>query len=270
MILVDGHPREWIPVSDRGLQYGDGLFETLAVRDGRIRHWQGHWRRLLEGCRRLGIEPPREEIVQEEVLRVGEGPERRGGKGGITRGAGGRGYAPPAVVSPTRIVSGHPWPAWPREFAQEGVALHLCRTALGDNPTLAGIKHLNRLEQVLARGEWDDPRVPEGLMRTLDGRPVCGTMSNLFLHCDGRLVTPTLDRCGIRGVTRAEVLGAARSEGIQVEEIPCSMAMLERAEEVFLTNSIIGIWPVRALGDVHRWRAGPWARRLGEWVESQW
>jgi 4-amino-4-deoxychorismate lyase len=166
----------------------------------------------------------------------------------LTRGIGGRGYRPPESPRPTRILSLHPRPDYPAAWSERGVAVTFCRTRLGENPILAGLKHLNRLEQVLARSEWRDPRIAEGLMQDGKGRVIGGTMSNLFLVSEGRLVTPRLDSCGVAGTVRALVLRIAGDYGIEAVEADVRRAEVAAADGLFLTNALIGIWPVRRLG----------------------
>ena len=244
-ILVNGHPGGSVPAMDRAIQYGDGLFETIAVREGRPELWSAHMERLGTGCERLGISVPEPGTLLREALQLARGRECGVLKIILSRGGGGRGYCPPDSPSPTRIVSLHPLPEWPREFWSEGVVTRICATRLGLNGQLAGIKHLNRLEQVLARAEWQDPAIAEGLMLDFDGRLVEGTMSNLFLVRDGVLQTPDLSRCGVAGIMRGVVLEEARRRGIPCETGPLRREDLAFAQELFLTNSLIGIWPVR-------------------------
>ncbi|MEE9251480.1 MAG: aminodeoxychorismate lyase, partial [Alphaproteobacteria bacterium] len=185
----------------------------------------------------------------------------------VTRGAGGRGYRPPERPVPTRILSRHPWPDYALAAWREGVVARVCTTRLATQPLLAGIKHLNRLEQVMARREWDDPVISEGLMLDTDGFVVDGTMSNLFIVAGGRLATPDLSLCGVAGVMRAVVLEAAAKLEVPAEVIRITLDRVRAADEVFLTNSLIGIWPVREL-DGTRYRLGGLARRLAEEVEA--
>jgi len=241
-MLINGVPGRCIAPSDRGLHYGDGLFETIRVRDGSLPLWARHWRRLTDGCGRLGLEGVEEGVLREEAHRLAAGTARGIVKLIITRGSGGRGYRPPAEVKPTRIVATHVPPNHPASHWRQGVALRLCRTRLGRNPVLAGIKHLNRLEQVLARHEWDDPAIAEALMQDDRGRVVCGTMTNLFAVTGGRLVTPPVDECGVAGVMRALLL-----EWTGAQERALDLADLAAAEELLLCNAVIGIWPVRAV-----------------------
>lgn len=245
MILVNGHAQDHIAVADRGLHYGDGLFETIAVTGGRPRLWERHWRRLSTGCRRLGIAPPDPEILWEEASRVCGGVDRGVLKIILTRGAGGRGYRPVQTGQATRIMATYPWPAYPEANWRQGVAVRVCTTRLGRNPALAGIKHLNRLEQVLARSEWQDPHIAEGLMLDDDGHVIAGTLSNLFIVTAQGLLTPTLAACGVAGIMRSVILDLAAELDIVWQEKPLRLEDLLRADEVFLSNALIGIWPVR-------------------------
>lgn len=244
--LVDGADTDRISVLDRALQYGDGIFETLAVHARQPLLWERHVARLRAGCLRLGLDAPDEAALRADVERLSCGLERKVIKIILTRGCAGRGYAPPQGASPTRVVSAWPWPDYPAHNARLGVAVRWCRTPASINPALAGIKHLNRLEQVLARAEWGN-EYAEGLMRDPDGFVVEGTMSNVFAVSGGSLITPELSRSGVAGVMRAEVMAAAQRLGLRCEEAWITAADLERMDEIFLTNSIIGLWPVTAL-----------------------
>jgi len=250
-VLINGQAAEEVAGDDRGLHYGDGLFETVAVTQGRPCLWLEHMRRMASGCRRLGLPIPDSAQLWEETRR--EIPQ--GGTGVlkilITRGRGRRGYAPPPDPLPTRIVQ-FSSRLEIREPAGDGVAVRYCATRLGRNPALAGIKHLNRLEQVLARAEWTDPAIAEGLMLDSEGLVVEGTMSNLFLVRDGDLATPRLDRCGVAGIMRARVMLLARGLGIPVAEIDLTPQDVTRSPGAFLCNSLIGLWPVRAVAGVAR------------------
>ncbi|OOZ39016.1 aminodeoxychorismate lyase [Solemya pervernicosa gill symbiont] len=248
MILVNGKRGMTVDLLDRGFQYGDGLFETVAFSGGELAHWDRHMHRLEQGCLRLGIPTPDLELLRKEAQQLIKGEERAVIKLIITRGSGGRGYRPPIEAKPTRIVARYGWPAYPDEFAEQGIWLRLCETPVSINPRLAGLKHLNRLDQVLARGEWDDDQVPEGLMLDADGWVVEGTQSNLFIIKEGRLVTPDLSRCGVAGIMREVVIEAAAMAGIECEIGALSLESVKAADALFVCNSLIGIWPVRQLG----------------------
>lgn len=261
MMLIDGKEGDLISASDRGLLYGDGLFETIAVHNGTPQLWSLHMRRLHDGCRRLGIAIPDSDLLRQEAERVCTGARRAVLKVIITRGSGGRGYRIPQPSTPRRIVVSHPWPDYPQRYYREGIRARLCTTPLAVNPLLAGMKHLNRLEQVMARSEWDDPEIAEGIMLDTAGNLVEGTMSNLFLVRQGTLVTPPVEQCGVAGVMREHVLSLAEQMGIPSEIARLGIRDLEQADEVFFTNSIIGIWPLRQLRDI-AWQCGPVTQHL--------
>lgn len=257
---VDGQPADAASLKDRGLAYGDGLFETIVVRSGQPQLLERHLQRLAEGCRRLAITAD-QLLIRSEVLAyaaaLGDGVLKLI----LTRGDSLRGYAADPAASARRILQGAPLPAYPRAHAEEGIHLFPCATRLSEQPLLAGLKHLNRLEQVLARAEWCDAEHAEGLMRDVSGRVIEGVFSNLFLVCQGRLLTADLSRCGVAGVMRAEIVFQAESLGVAVQVADIGLDQLQRADEVFVCNSVYGIWPVRACAGM-RWSAGPLTRKL--------
>ena len=246
--LIDGIETDRLPVDDRGLQFGDGLFETIAVRDGGLCLWLRHFERLRRGAEHLGIPHPGQDLLLRECLRLIDGKSEGVVKIILTRGGGGRGYGAPECPRPSRILALHPWPNYPPAWGEEGIAATICRTPLGQSPALAGLKHLNRLEQVMGRAELRDPQIAEGIMHDVRGRVICGTMSNLFLVSGGRLFTPRIDTCGVAGTVRDLVLRMAGSFGIEILERDVFSADLNTADGLFLTNALIGIWPVRRLG----------------------
>jgi 4-amino-4-deoxychorismate lyase len=246
-MLVNGRSTDLLLASDRGLLYGDGVFETIAVRGAGPLQLDRHLRRLESGCRRLGIASAPIEQVSGEARRLARRAERAVLKIIITRGAGGRGYRADPHAPPTRIVGLHPWPDYPPQFRAQGIAATVCRTRLARNPALAGIKHLNRLEQVLARNEWAD-EYQEGLVLDTAGRPVEGTMSNLFLVRDDTLLTPKLRECGVAGIMRERIMEYARGAGIPMRVAELGMEDVNGAQGLFFCNAIIGIWPVHTLG----------------------
>ncbi len=257
---VNGRPANELSVADRGLAYGDGLFETIVVRAGRPVRLDRHLARLTTGCQRLALNIDLT-LLRGELLtfaaQLGDGVLKLI----LTRGDGLRGYATSSTQLCRRILQGSPLPAYPASNAGQGVQLFRCATRLAEQPLLAGLKHLNRLEQVLARAEWQDPAFAEGLLCDYSDRVIEGVFSNLFLVKDGELLTPELSRCGVAGVMRAEVLQQAESSAIACCVRDISYAELLAADELFLTNSLYGIWPVRCL-DGHYWPVGPLTRKL--------
>lgn len=255
--LVNGETGHAVSVLDRGLHYGDGVFETIAVRAGTPLLWDRHLRRMQAGAARLGMAPPTGDLLQTWAAEVCRGRERAVLKIIVTRGIGGRGYRS-SPAAPTVMLLVYAWPDFPLS-APDGVTVRVCNTRLAQQPRLAGIKHLNRLEQVLARAEWGD-EFDEGLMLDPSGDVIEGTMSNLFAVIDDELRTPDLHTCGVEGVMRNLVLDTARP-WLPTHVMTMSRDDLLRASEVFLTNSLIGVWPVTRLVDRH-FAAGPLARRL--------
>ncbi len=264
-IRVNGEAQATVDALDRGLQYGDGLFETVAVANGRPRFLDWHLERLANGARRLAFPEPDLERLRSEI---GEAASTRTAavKLLLTRGGGERGYRPPRDANPTRIVAAFDGPAAARLPA--GARVGWCRTRLGRNPALAGIKHTNRLEQVLARAEWDDGRMDEGLMQDDQGHVICATQANVFARMGGGWVTPALDACGVAGVMRRAFREWLKGQGIPVQERNVSAPELASASALVLTNALIGACTVRELAgrpleaDPHALAFNSWLARL--------
>ncbi len=249
MFLLNGEKSDSLSLQDRGLQYGDGLFETIAVRNQQLEFWQLHMQRLLDGCQRLRIPLPDPEQLLAEACVLLDGRTDAVLKVVITRGQGGRGYRAPTESNskPSQILAVYELPDYPAENQANGIVVRYCDTRLGTSPTLAGIKHLNRLEQVLARCEWQDEAIFEGLMLAAHGRVTEGTMSNLFFVKEGILCSPDLSNAGVVGIMREMIFEFAHKQKIPVEIAHFSKADLSAADEVFISNSLIGAWPVRQL-----------------------
>ncbi len=267
-VLVNGEERESVPITDRGFQYGDGVFETLGVLHGQPLLWDAHLQRLVSGCRSLGFRnPPPVQALTEEAYRLAAPLDRAVLKIIITRGGGPRGYRAAGDLVPTRVVSVDEWPGEHIEKRRRGARIRMCRTLLASQPRLAGLKHLNRLEQILARAEWGQDW-DEGLMCGERGTVVEATASNLFAVIDGAIHTPDLTRCGVAGIMRDEVIRIARRLQYDVNIVDLPVDRLYAAQELFLTNSIIGIWPVRVL-DSHTFGDGPVTRSLWRALNEQ-
>jgi len=263
MILINGESKDYIEISDRGFQYGDGLFETIEVRDGQAVFFERHLERLKSSCQRLYIPFPDAQLLSLETKRLcRQWPSARAVlKIIVTRGTGGRGYRQPDAIQPTRVLSLHPYPDYPEIYAEQGIMARFCKTKLGLNPALAGIKHLNRLEQVLARAEWDDPVIQEGLMLDVNDHVIEGTMTNLFYIKNSNLYTATLTQAGVAGIMRGIIMLLSADHGISVIEHTFSKDELLSADEVFVCNSIIGIWPIKKI-DSTNFSIGPITKRI--------
>ena len=249
-MLINGQSRAEISVLDRGFQYGDGLFETIAVIDGEIPFWTRHLERLREGCGRLDLGMPDVTVLEREVKAVAGESGRQVVKLIVTRSNHGKGYFP-ASGETTRIVYSRPWRPRSKTEYQSGIEIHLCETRLATGSAMAGLKHLNRLEQVIAADEILRSGCSEGVLCDFDGNVVEGLMSNLFWLIGGELFTPMVDRCGVAGVMRAEVMELAKKHGIVMNVVREKPESMLNGEAIFLTNAITGILPVRSIGGNH-------------------
>jgi 4-amino-4-deoxychorismate lyase len=264
--LVNGVEAGAVAADDRGLQYGDGLFETMAARDGRIRAFALHMARLEVGCARLGIPMPAPALLEEECLRVLEDLGTGVIKLVVTRGTGPRGYRPPREPTVTRVVMASALRA--TAAAGEGIVVRVCEMRLARNARLAGIKHLNRLEQVMACAEWQDPEIAEGLMLATDDRVIGATAANIFLVRHGRLQTPEIRDCGVAGVMRQQVLNVAKTLELPVEIGDVDLSELRAADEIFLTNALTGIRPVIEVRGEGSWPNGEVTQTLRTRLEA--
>jgi 4-amino-4-deoxychorismate lyase len=245
-MLVNGEQQDTIAIIDRGFQYGDGLFETIEVRENTPIFLEKHLQRLNTDSQRLYLPQIDLDLLRTETSQLCQNAGNAVLKIIITRGTGGRGYRQPEIIEPTRILSLHPFPDYPKNYYADGIVARMCKTRLGLNSTLAGMKHLNRLEQVMARAEWNDVTIQEGIMLDFNGRVIEGTMTNLFYVKNGELFTAQLNLCGIAGIIRAWIC-----EQMPVIEQDFFMKNLLEADEILVCNSVIGIWGVRVLENNH-------------------
>ena len=267
MVLVNGLQTDLLNVHDRGLAYGDGVFRTLRVSRGKALCWERHYQKLQADCRVLGLSCPNYSMLCKEINLIAAANPESVLKIIITRGPGPRGYRVTAEMQPTRIIMADSLPDYPPSYHEQGVSLHVCDLRLSLQPRLAGIKHLNRLENVMARQEWDDASIAEGLLLDSEGYVIGGTMTNLFMLKDNELWTPDLTRCGVAGVQRKRVLERAAASGIPCAERNILLEQLLLADEIFLTNSVIGVWQVREIGQ-NRWKKGVFTPKVRHWLNE--
>jgi 4-amino-4-deoxychorismate lyase len=268
MILVDGVVRDEVSASDRGLAYGDGVFRTLLARRAIPVQWHRQYAKLARDAAALALRAPAAELLEAEVAKVCGTERLCAVKIVLTRGAGARGYAYSGTEKPTRIVSAGPLPQNLEAQRAEGIRVRLCSLKLAHQPALAGVKHLNRLENVLARAEWNDAQIAEGLLCDEHGHVIAGTMTNLFIGVEGALATPGLERCGVAGVTRERIMECAQSHGVSCTVTTLSWSDVLGADEVFLVNSLAGVLPVRGLAGEER-TPGPLARAAQGWLDEE-
>ena len=245
--LINGEALSEITTLDRGLNYGDGLFETIAVVNRKLLCWDEHAKRLEIGCNKLNIAPVDKKVLEKEALSLVDTDKKMIIKIIITRGTGNRGYKIPENIKPTRIISVSPWAKHANKLPRSGITLRVCEYRYAKNSRLAGIKHLNRLEQVIARSEWNDNEIAEGIVMDTDNFIIEGTMSNLFCLSKKKLYTPDLTYSGIDGVVRSKIIALAEDLNLDIEVKNITLDSLLSMEEIFMCNSIIGIWPVKEI-----------------------
>jgi 4-amino-4-deoxychorismate lyase len=258
-------------LDNRAMAYGDGLFETMSLRAGRVHFLTFHIERLVNGARRLGLSLDVAGLKAELVRFIAYLESRQVHDGVLkvllVRGGAAQGYRYDADHSDAlRLVSYRSCGEFERERVS-GIKVIKCHTTLAENPKLAGMKHLNRLEQVLARAEWSDPSVREGLMYLDNGELIEGTMSNVFCVRGKCLLTPDLSKAGVSGVMRRviiELLAPSLGLDVSVGELTERDVLL--ADEVFISNSLIGIWPIKSYQN-KEWSHWPWVTRLQSALE---
>lgn len=267
--LINGRTDGQISPLDRGFAYGDGVFRTMRYAQGKVQSWELHYRKLVEDCNRLDIVCPTAEILLSDIDRLLEsGSSDMVVKIIVTRGEGSRGYALPALAQPNRVVIRATLPEYPVTYLSHGVSLHLCTLRLPHQPRLAGIKHLNRLDNVLARMEWNTAEFADGVLLDTDGHVIECTMSNLFIRSGRRLLTPDLTRCGVAGITRQRILELASQLGLEAEVAPLSLAEAMAADELIICNSLIGAWQVTHFNQ-RQWQSQALASRIRQLLQEQ-
>ncbi len=235
---------------DRGLHYGDGLFETITCVDGKLQFWGEHIKRMRSGAERLKMDAMAIDKFQLDVSSLLQKHNINNCviKLILTRGQSERGYRSASPQQPTRIVLLSDLPQYPEEHITQGIKACFCQHPVSVNSQLAGIKHLNRLDNVLARNEWRD-EYHEGIMLDDSGNVIEGTMSNIFAVKNKQLYTPLLSDSGVDGVIRRQILSIAQKQGVETHVIKINKEELKNMDEIFVCNSVIGIWPVASLDE---------------------
>jgi 4-amino-4-deoxychorismate lyase len=247
IVIINGKQADAVSSLDRGFLYGDGVFETVAVKHGKLQYWADHLERLNDGCKALNLHGLDVSVLEQEIqqlLSADASQDKCVVKIIVTRGVGGRGYKP-SKQTLTRVVQKFPWPEHPASFIETGIKVTLCEFRLSQQSRLAKIKHLNRLEQALARSEWDD-EFQEGLVCDADDNIIEATSNNVFLQIEDKLVTPMLNQCGVAGVMRKQIIEYCRLKKITIEIRNFKLSEMNQVQSMFLCNSINSIWPVRS------------------------
>ncbi|ELY4419678.1 aminodeoxychorismate lyase [Cronobacter sakazakii] len=247
MLLINGIEQDCLSATDRAVQFGDGCFTTARVRDGVVHLLEAHLERLHEGCERLMIPVPDIDTLRNEMRQAAQGQGSAVVKVIISRGAGKRGYSIAGCDAPTRIVSRGGYPDFYSEWRERGVSLAISPVRLGRNPNLAGIKHLNRLEQVLIRTHLEQTSADEALVLDSEGWVTECCAANLFWRKGKAVFTPRLDQAGVDGLMRRHIIGLLNQSVWRLSEINAPASALEEADEVFICNALMPLVPVRSI-----------------------
>ncbi len=266
IIHINGQVSEHISVLDRGFSYGDGFFETCRVYNNKIHLWDLHLKRLADTALRLFMTLDMPQLQRWVDILLQQSPFLNNAilKIQITRGLGTRGYAYAENLSPTVVLFLYPANNLMSHQWLDGVSVRICQLQLSESSVLAGLKHLNRLENILARAEWKD-EYAEGLLLNQQGFLVEGTMSNVFLVKNNQLITPELSKSGVAGVMRESIIARLSSAlKIECQQKNIPMDDVLAADEIFICNSLIGIWPVIRLDEdeTHSFKLGEVTRKL--------
>lgn len=253
--LVNGSFEQAISALDRGFSYGDGVFRTMRVHNGLPVSWPFHYQKLVADCAAIGIVCPSAELLMSDFQKLFEAElfqenSSHVAKIIITRGDGERGYAPPVITVPSRVLIKSSMPHYAAANAEHGVQLHVCDIRLSAQPKLAGIKHLNRLENVLARMEWRDEAIFDGLLMDESGNVIECTMSNIFMRSANTLITPDLSLCGVAGITRQRIMGLSKMLGLNIVTGTFKLPQLLKADEIIICNSLYGAFQVNRIHDM--------------------
>ena len=258
LYLVNGSFNQAISPFDRGFAYGDGVFRTIKMQGGLPEYWPQHYQKLVADCAAINIVCPSAELLMSDIallFSADAGNENAAAvaKIMITRGEGTRGYTPPAITAPMRVVLKSAIPDYPQTRFTQGVTLTVCETRLAAQPKLAGIKTLNRLENVLARMEWHSPGISnelaEGIMLDTQGNVIECTAANIFARFGNVLITPSLQQCGIAGITRQRIIDLAPTLKLQAAVETFDLKKLYSADEVIICSSLYGAWQVQKIDD---------------------
>lgn len=256
--LINGKFLKTVSVLDRGLSYGDGLFETMSWRHLReldsfgVEFWNRHLKRLSASSLKMKIKMPSKEILNNYKDKIIKKSINLGFNEGvlkiiITRGVGGRGYKYEKDIEPTIIFLSFPKVRIDESFFKKGVNLKFCKSPIFVNHQLSGIKHLNRIDSVMARSEWQNKEFFDGVLLDDSKNIIDGTMTNIFFSKNNILYTPDLKKSGINGIMRQVVIEKSKIFFNSVHEIQINKKNLKLYDEMFITNSIIKILPVKKL-----------------------
>jgi len=243
--LINGTFQKISPF-DRAFQYGDGIFRTFLVDNKKPRHWKSHSKKIIEDCRAIKITPPKESALLSDIQLLFKTKKKAVGKFIISRGVSERGYKFNSTITHNRFLIKTKMPVYPKEYFKFGVDLHVCKQKL--NPSvLSGVKHLNRLENIMARQEWNSDRYADGILLDQDSNVIECISSNIFIRIGKTIYTPKMSHVGIKGVTRELFIKIGLKLGFRIKEAIFGLDKLLKSDEVFITNSLFGVLQVRKI-----------------------
>ncbi|NOH70952.1 aminodeoxychorismate lyase [Vibrio pectenicida] len=267
MYWVNGQATDMISLRDRSFQYGDGCFTTMLVKDSQVQHWDKHKARMQSCLELLGITPPNWQQVESWLRKAIIADAKSGLKLHISRGEGGRGYSPNHVMSPSITINAFNYPIHYERWLIDGIRLGICTLRLGLNPLLAGHKHNNRLEQVLLKAEMDKEGLPDGVVLDINDNVIETTSANIFWVKEDVIYTPDLSNAGVKGVMQRVIIDFAAKNKIDVKTGQYSLEELFNADEVFVSNSLLGVAQVDFIGK-QAYDKGPITKQIQEMVNS--
>ncbi|MFT7184653.1 MAG: 4-amino-4-deoxychorismate lyase [Pseudohongiellaceae bacterium] len=277
--LVNGVETSALTIADRGLAYGDGLFETMRIVAGKIPLLKFHIERFERGvhCLKLGAPKAlRREFTKtvEQVLSQLAGNNLTDNalvKIMVTRGCGGMGYLPPDKTECTFICQAFNLPEYPSEYSNKGIQAKIIAHRLPLHPALAGIKHLNRLDQVLASQELHGEQ--EGLVFDQNDHLIEGLKSNVLVFEGHKVLTPSLENCGVQGTLRQYLMGHAKELGFLIEVGEIDKERLKSADGVSMINSVFGLWPILTIrdseGEHHKFERHNKCKTIQQFINKQ-
>ena len=243
--LINGTFQKISPF-DRAFQYGDGIFRTFVVENKKPRHWKYHYKKIVEDCRAINITPPKERALLSDIQLLFKSKKKAVGKFIISRGVSERGYKFNSAITHNRFLIKTKMPIYPMKFFKSGVDLHVCKQKLNIS-ILSGVKHLNRLENIMARQEWNSDRYIDGILLDQDGHVIECISSNIFMRIGKTIYTPKMNRVGIKGVTRELFIKIGIKLGFKIKEAIFGLDKLLKSDEVFITNSLFGVLQVKRI-----------------------
>ena len=246
-MIVNGRQQQHITIADRAFQYGDGCFTTMAYRNGHLEFFDAHIERLKFACKTLHIDFDKWSELESCIVDPLQSNTEYVVKVMITRGEGGRGYSPEGALNPNFIISHHSIPSHYTLWQTKGITLTISPITLANQPLLAGIKHLNRLEQVLVKHALAQTKYDDAVVCDTQQQIIETSVANLFWYKDNVWFTADLSGSGVEGVMRNQILAIMQQNGMQCQVVKQDVSILFSAQELFVCNSLMFVVPVLSL-----------------------